>query len=105
MLNCETCNLVAVSFAPGVRTADFEGRLNVNIRELGIDVYYNDEEMLNAHPEIEGCALTGSNKKHMEQFRLCAERGIHVISMKVPTLDMEEYDEMLRLQEKHHPYQ
>ncbi len=102
MINCDACEVVAVSFAPGVRMWDREKRMGVDMHALGIDVYYDDEEMLKAHPEIEGCAITGSNKRHMEQFRLCAERGIHIISMKVPTLDMDEYDEMIRLQEKHH---
>ncbi len=101
MLNSDLCEIVAVSIAPGVRMWDREKRMGVNFSELGIDVFYNDEEMLKAHPEIEGCAITGSNKKHMEQFRLCAERGIHIISMKVPTLSIKEYDEMLYLQEKH----
>lgn len=101
MINCEFCQVVAVSVVPGVCLSTRQSRSGVNMKELGIDVYYDDEEMLNAHPEIQGCALTGSNRKHMKQFRLCAERGIHMISMKVPTLCMEEYDEMLRLQEKY----
>lgn len=100
MLHCEFCELVAVSCAPGVRLMDREKRLGVNFAELGVDVYYDDEEMLAAHPEIEGCALAGSNGRHMKQFRLCAERGIHIISMKVPTLSMKEYDEMIKLAEK-----
>lgn len=101
MLESQFCEVVAISIAPGVRLWDREHRLHLNMDELGVDVFYDDEEMLKTHPEIQGCALTGSNKKHMEQFRLCAERGIHIITMKVPTLSMEEYDEMLALQEKY----
>lgn len=57
--------------------------------------------MLKAHPEIECCAICGANGIHMRQFRLCAERGIHIISMKVPTLNIDEYNEMLALREKY----
>jgi hypothetical protein len=34
-------------------------------------------------------------------MKLCAERGIHILSMKVPTFDMDEYDEMVELVKKH----
>lgn len=91
--------VVAVSFSPKTGV----GMMNKMGEEAfsGVDKYYDDEEMLNAHPEIEACVCGGTNAEHIKEFRLCAERGIHIISMKVPTMDMEEYDEMLALQKKH----
>ena len=91
--------IVACSFAPRARVI-YEQRLGANAFD-GVDLFYDDEEMLNAHPEIEACVCGGANSEHMSEFRLCAERGIHVISMKVPTYDMKEYDEMIALQKKH----
>ena len=68
----------------------------------GIPCYDSDEEMLDAHPEIEAAVLTSENSEHLSQMKLCAERGIHILSMKIPTFDMDEYDEMIRLCEEHH---
>lgn len=63
----------------------------------GIPCYDGEEEMLNAHPEIEAVVLTSENSEHLRQVRLCAERKIHILSMKVPTLDMDEYAQMEKL--------
>ncbi len=63
----------------------------------GIPCYDSDEAMLNAHPEIEAVVLASENSDHLRQVRLCCERGIHILSMKIPTFDMDEYDEMIRL--------
>jgi len=68
----------------------------------GIPCYDSDEEMLDAHPEIEAAVLASENSEHLRQMKLCAERGIHILSIKIPTFDMEEYDEMIRLCEEHH---
>ena len=68
----------------------------------GIPCYDSEEEMLDAHPEIEAAVLASENSEHLRQMKLCAERGIHILSMKIPTFDMEEYDEMIRLCEEHH---
>lgn len=62
--------------------------------------YYSDEEMLDNHPEVELCICGAENSEHFKQYKLCAGRGINVIMMKIPTLDMEEYDEMLRLEKE-----
>ena len=67
----------------------------------GIPCYDSDEEMLDAHPEIEAAVLASENSEHLRQMKLCAERGIHILSMKIPTFDMDEYDEMIRLCEEH----
>lgn len=91
--------VVAVSFAPHA-FAEMETRMGPHAFD-GIDIFYDQQEMLDAHPEIEACICGGSNNRHAEEFRLCAERGIHVISMKAPTYDSEEYDEMIRLAKQH----
>ncbi len=66
----------------------------------GIPCYSSDEEMLNAHPEIEAVVIASANSEHYQQMELCARRGIHILSMKIPTFDMEEYDRMIELTEK-----
>ena len=66
----------------------------------GIPCYDSDEAMLDAHPEIEAVVLASENSDHLRQMKLCAERGINVLSMKVPTFDMEEYAEMEKLVEE-----
>lgn len=90
--------IVAVSFAPRARII-YEKRLGKEAFD-GIDIFYDDQEMFNAHPEIEACVLGGANCDHIAEFRMCAERGINVISMKAPSYDMAEFDEMIELQKK-----
>ncbi|MDO5554913.1 MAG: Gfo/Idh/MocA family oxidoreductase [Planctomycetia bacterium] len=63
----------------------------------GVPCYRSEEEMFDRHPEIEAVVLASGNSEHMRQVRLCTERGIHILSMKIPTFDMAEYDEMIRL--------
>lgn len=65
----------------------------------GIPCYDSDEEMLDAHPEIQAAVLASENSEHLRQMKLCADRRIHILSMKIPSFDMEEYDEMIRLTE------
>ena len=74
--------VVACAFGPRERIIH-ENRLGEDAFN-GVECYYDEEQMLNEHPEIEACICAGSNDKHMKEFRLCAERGVHVISMKVP---------------------
>ena len=59
--------------------------------------YDSDEAMLDAHPEIEAVVLASENSEHLRQVKLCAERKINILSMKIPTFDMDEYAEMERL--------
>jgi len=66
-------------------------------RLKGVDIFYDDEEMLNAHPEIEAVVLASANYLHYKQFKLAYERGLHVLSMKVPTMDLEEYDKIIEM--------
>ncbi len=63
----------------------------------GIPCYDSDEAMLDAHPEIEAVVLASENAEHLRQVRLCAQRGINILSMKIPTFDMDEYAEMQKL--------
>lgn len=63
----------------------------------GIPCYDSDEAMLDAHPEIEAVVLASENSDHLRQVRLCAERKIDILSMKIPTFDMDEYAEMERV--------
>ncbi len=73
---------------------------NEEVREIflnsvkGIPCYDSDEEMLNRHPEIQAVILASENSEHLRQVQLCAERGIDVLSMKIPTFDMDEYAQM-----------
>ena len=41
--------------------------------------------------------LTGDD---LEQVKDCARRGVHILSMKIPTFDPKEYDEMIEVVEK-----
>ena len=59
--------------------------------------YSSMEEMFEKHPDIEAVVLASANDQHLEEMRECARRGVHILSMKIPTFDMAEYDEMIRL--------
>ncbi len=63
----------------------------------GIPCYDSELEMLDAHPEIEAVVLASENSDHLRQVKLCAERGIHILSMKIPSFDMDEYEEMVKI--------
>ena len=80
-----------------VSTANEEVRKVFLNAVSGIPCYDSDEAMLDAHPEIEAVVLASENRDHLRQVKLCAERGIHILSMKIPTFDMAEYAEMERL--------
>jgi predicted dehydrogenase len=62
-----------------------------------IPCYMDEREMFDKHPDIEAVVMASANNKHLSQFRECAKRGIHVLSMKIPTFDMDEYDEIMDL--------
>ncbi len=65
-----------------------------------IPCYLSEQEMFDKHPDIEAVVMASANIKHIGQLRECARRGIHVLSMKIPTFDMNEYDEMISLVRK-----
>ena len=66
----------------------------------GVPCYMDEREMFAKHPEIEAVILASANNRHLAQVRDCAKRGLHVLSMKIPTFDMAEYDEMINLVER-----
>jgi len=63
----------------------------------GVLCYGDEEEMFDRHPEIEAAVLASANCEHLRQVEACARRGIHVLSMKIPTFDLAEYDRMIEL--------
>ena len=66
----------------------------------GVPCYLSIDEMFEKHPDIEAVVLASANDKHLEQVKDCARRGVHVLSMKIPTFDPKEYDEMVEAVEK-----
>ena len=84
-----------------VSTANEEVAKEVFLNSVdSIPCYDSEIEMLDAHPEIEAVVLASENSEHLRQMKLCIERGIHILSMKIPTFDMAEYDEMIRVVEE-----
>ena len=73
-----------------------------NFLKWGYDIpcYMDQKEMFDNHPDIEAVVMASANNKHLRQFRECARRGIHVLSMKIPSFDMDEYTEITEIVEK-----
>ncbi|MDZ7617533.1 MAG: Gfo/Idh/MocA family oxidoreductase [Patescibacteria group bacterium] len=63
----------------------------------GIPCYTTAEEMFDRHGDIEAAVLASANSEHWRQMELCAARGVNILSMKIPTFDLAEYDRMIRL--------
>jgi predicted dehydrogenase len=76
---------------------------NESVKELfersvpGVPCYMDEEAMFAAHPEIEAVVLASANSRHLAQVEACARRGVHILSMKIPTFDMAEYDRMIEV--------
>ena len=86
--------LVAVSVVPGAFS-------DVRIENLkGIPMYQTDEELYANHPDLEAVIIASDNYSHMRQVREAVAHGLNIFSMKVPTFDMEEYAEMIRITEE-----
>lgn len=86
--------LVAVSLVPAAFA-------DVRVKNLeGIPQYKTDEELYANHPDLEAVILASDNASHFRQVQEAAKRGLHIFSMKVPTFNMDEYDEMIRLTEE-----
>ena len=63
-----------------------------------VKTYETPEELLNAHPDLDAVILAGSNDLTYSQFKLCAQRGIkNLLLMKIPSLCIEEYEEMQQI--------
>ena len=73
-----------------------------NFKAYGYDIpiYMSTEEMLKAHPEIDGVIIASENFRHYGDMELCCKYGKHMLSMKVPTFNLEEYDRMIEMVEK-----
>lgn len=65
-----------------------------------VPCYLDEEEMFDRHPQIEAAVLASANSEHFRQVQACAARGIHILSMKIPTFDLDEYDRMIELVER-----
>jgi len=61
----------------------------------GVPCYRDEAEMFDRHPEIEAAVLASANSEHLRQVEACTERGVHILSMKIPTFDLAEYDRMI----------
>lgn len=66
-----------------------------DLYKTGVPCYLNAEEMFRRHPDIEAVVLASANDRHLEQVLDCAERGVHILSMKIPSFDMQAYDRMI----------
>ena len=66
----------------------------------GVPCYDNEGEMFDRHPEIEAVVLASANSQHLRQMEACAQRGIHILSMKIPSFDLAEYDRMIEVVEQ-----
>ena len=82
---------VAACAADEIVGRRFEGAVR------GVPCYDDEEEMFDRHPEIEAAVLASANSEHLRQVEACARRGIHVLSMKIPSFDLAEYDRMIEL--------
>ena len=94
--NCPFFNLVAVSVSEAAK-----GRIVMPMILKDVPKYDTDEALLEAHPEVEAVILASPNQRHLEQFQLCAQQGKHIMSMKIPTFQMDEYAQMIALVEKY----
>jgi predicted dehydrogenase len=65
-----------------------------------IPCYTNEQEMFEQHPEIEAVIMASSNREHLHQFKTCTDRKIHILSMKIPSFDMDEYAEISKMVER-----
>ena len=87
-------NWVAVSCATEAVAEDFK------LYGYDIPIYMSTEQMLQEHPEIDGVVIASENHQHFADMELCAKYGKHMLSMKIPTFDLEEYDRMIQLVEE-----
>ncbi|MDZ4199803.1 MAG: Gfo/Idh/MocA family oxidoreductase [Kiritimatiellia bacterium] len=69
-------------------------------QHFGVPCYLDEQHMMDRHPDIEAVVLASANARHLEQMERCAERGLHMLSMKIPTFDLNEYDQMIQRVEK-----
>ena len=80
--------------------ADQRAKEVYELYDTGVPCYLSAEEMFAKHPDIEAVVIASANDQHLKEMRLCAERGVHILSMKIPTFDPAEYDEMIQMVDK-----
>ena len=84
-------DLVGASIASGYRH-------NVRLENWPeIAQYDSDDELYVAHPDMEAVIIASDNQSHMRQVRWAVEKGLHILSMKIPSFDTNEYREMMRM--------
>jgi len=66
----------------------------------GVPCYRSADEMYRRHPDLEAVVLASDNSRHFAQMQAAASRGIHLLSMKIPTFDLRQYDQMIELVER-----
>ena len=84
-------NWVAVSCATEAVEEDFK------LYGYDVPIYRSTEQMLIEHPEIDGVIIASENFRHYGDMELCCKYGKHMLSMKIPTFDLEEYDRMIKM--------
>ncbi len=80
--------------------ADQRAKEVYELYDNGVPCYLSPEEMFEKHPDIEAVVIAAANDQHLKEMKLCAERGVHILSMKIPSFDPKEYDEMIELVDK-----
>ncbi|MBO4345756.1 MAG: Gfo/Idh/MocA family oxidoreductase, partial [Victivallales bacterium] len=80
--------------------ADQRAKDVYELYDNGVPCYLSPEEMFEKHPDIEAVVIASANDQHLKEMKLCAERGVHILSMKIPSFDPKEYDEMIELVDK-----
>ena len=80
--------------------ADARAKEVYELYDTGVPCYLSAAEMFEKHPDIEAVVIASANDQHLKEMKLCAERGVHILSMKIPTFDPAEYDEMVEMVEK-----
>ena len=80
--------------------ADQRAKDVYELYDNGVPCYLSPEEMFEKHPDIEAVVIASANDQHLTEMKLCAERGVHILSMKIPSFDPKEYDEMIDLVDK-----
>lgn len=66
----------------------------------GVRFYQDIDQMLEAHPEAEAIMIGSDNCDHYPMCLKAFERGLHIYSMKVVSMDEEECSKLLQLQER-----
>ena len=91
LLKSPMFDFVGVSVAPDQRGRAYLGMIP------NVPVYASPEELIAAHPELEAMIIAGPNYQTLGWMKFCVAHHLHIYLMKVPTMQMDEYDEMQKL--------